>query len=58
VVPLVIGGVAELVGLKFAMMTMYLTLGYILSVGIWARPLINNATIKSWSELFKFSTSE
>ena len=57
-VPLIIGGVAELVGLKYAMMTMYITLGYILSIGIWARPLINNATIKSWGELFKFSTSE
>jgi fucose permease len=57
-VPLIIGGVAELVGLKYAMMTMYITLGYILSVGIWARPLINNATIKNWGELFKFSTSE
>lgn len=57
-VPLIIGGIAELVGLKYAMMTMYVTLGYILSIGVWARPLINNATIKSWSELFKFSTSE
>ena len=58
VVPLIIGGIAELVGLKYAMMTMYVTLGYILSIGVWARPLINNATIKSWGELFKFSTSE
>ncbi|HMG94072.1 MAG TPA: MFS transporter [Chryseolinea sp.] len=57
-VPLLIAGVAELVGLKYAMMTMYITLGYILSIGIWARPLINNATVKSWGELFKFSTSE
>src|SRR5688572_18862750 len=57
-VPLIIGGIAELVGLKFGMMTMYITLGYILSIGVWARPLINNATIKSWGELFKFSTSE
>jgi fucose permease len=57
-VPLIIAGIAELVGLKYAMMTMYITLGYILSIGIWARPLINNATIKSWGELFKFSTSE
>ena len=55
-VPLIIGGIAELIGLKYAMMTMYITLGYILSVGIWARPLINNATIKNWSELFKFSS--
>jgi fucose permease len=57
-VPLMIAGIAELVGLKYAMTTMYVTLGYILSIGLWARPLINNATIKSWGELFKFSTSE
>jgi fucose permease len=53
VVPLIIGGVAEVVGLKFAMITVFVTLGYILSVGIWAKPLVNNATIKSWNELFK-----
>ena len=53
IVPLIIGGVAELVGLKFAMTLMFFTLGYILSIGIWARPLVNNATIKSWNELFR-----
>lgn len=58
VVPLIIGGVAELIGLKFAMMTLFLTLGYVFSIGIWARPLVNNATIKNWSELFKVKVSE
>lgn len=53
VVPLIIGGIAELIGLKFAMMTMFLTLGYIFSIGIWAKPLVNNATVKTWNELFK-----
>lgn len=57
VVPLLIGGVAELVGLKLAMTVLYVTLGYVLSIGIWAKPLINNATIKNWNELFKFKTS-
>ena len=56
-VPLIIGGVAELIGLKFAMITLFITLGYILSIGIWARPLVNNATIKNWNELFKFNTN-
>ncbi|GAB4017862.1 sugar MFS transporter [Spirosoma koreense] len=46
VVPLVIGGLAELVGLRWAMLFLLLTLGYILSIGIWARPLIVNATIR------------
>jgi fucose permease len=54
VVPLIIGGVAELVGLKLAMITMFLTLGYILAIGIWAKPLINNATVTSFRELISF----
>ena len=58
VVPLIIGGVAELIGLKFAMITLFITLGYILSIGIWAKPLITNATIRSWKELFKRGPSQ
>jgi fucose permease len=57
VVPLIIGGIAELIGLKWAMTTMFITLGYILSIGLWSKPLVNNATIKNWSELFKFKLS-
>lgn len=53
VVPLIIGGIAELVGLRLAMTFMFITLGYILSIGFWARPLVNNSIIKRWSELFK-----
>jgi fucose permease len=53
IVPLIIAGVAELIGLKLAMVTLFITLGYILSIGIWAKPLVNNATIKNWKELFK-----
>jgi fucose permease len=57
VVPLIIGGVAELVGLKFAMLVLFITLGYILSIGIWAKPLVNNATVKNWRDLFKVKVS-
>lgn len=32
-------------GLRVGMIVLYITLGYILSIGIWARPLISNATI-------------
>jgi fucose permease len=46
VVPLVIGGLAELIELKLAMTIMFLTLSYIFSIGLWAKPLINNATWK------------
>ncbi len=52
VVPLIIGGLAELVGLRLAMLFLMITLGYILSIGLWAKPLVTNATIKNWKELF------
>lgn len=55
VVPLIIGGVAELVGLRFAMLTLFITLGYVLGIGLRAKPLVNNATVKNWNELFKVS---
>lgn len=56
VLPLVIGGLAEWVGLKFAMLALFITLGYVLSVGVWAKPLVNNATV-NWRDVFKFSQS-
>jgi fucose permease len=45
VLPLVIGALGDLVGLRLGMTVLYLTLGYILSIGLWARPLIKNATL-------------
>jgi fucose permease len=45
IVPLLIGGLGELIGLRFAMFFLYLTLGYIFSIGIWAKPIITNSTI-------------
>jgi FHS family L-fucose permease-like MFS transporter len=45
VMPPVIGFLGGLVGLRQGMFVLYLTLGYILSIGIWARPLIANETI-------------
>jgi fucose permease len=41
----VIGRIGDHVGLRTAMALLYLTFGYIWSVGFWAKPLINNATI-------------
>lgn len=58
VVPLIIGGIAEVTGLRVAMLTLFVTLGYVLSVGIWAKPLVNNATVKNWRDVFRFKTSE
>lgn len=51
-VPLIIGGLGEIFGLRLAMLFLLVTLGYIFSIGIWARPLVTNSTIKSWKELF------
>jgi fucose permease len=51
IVPLAIGGLSELIGLRGAMAVIFITLGYIISVSIWARPLIRNTTIKEWWKL-------
>ncbi len=44
-VPLVVGWLGDLFGLRAGMMFLFITLGYILSIGFWARPLISNLTI-------------
>ena len=46
VVPWIIGGLSELSELRFAMLFLLITFGYILSVGIWAKPIILNKTIR------------
>jgi len=46
-VPLIIGKLGDIVGLRYGMLFLFLTLGYILSIGFWARPLITNETISS-----------
>ena len=50
VVPLVIGRVGDLVGLRFGMMFLYVTFACVLSVGLWSRPIITNATFGAKSE--------
>jgi len=46
VVSLVVGWLGDLFGLRFGMMFIYITLGYILSIGFWSKPLITNVTIR------------
>jgi len=46
VIPLIIGGLGDHLGLRFGMCFLYLTMGYILSIGFWARPLIKNKVIR------------
>ena len=45
-VPWIIGGLSELFELRFAMLFLLITFGYVFSVGIWARPIILNKTIR------------
>ena len=58
VMTLIIGELGELMGLRLAMLTNFVTLGYIFSVGLWAKPLINNATVKNWRDVFRLKTSQ
>ena len=44
VVPLIIGRLGDVVGLRASMTFLYLTFGCVLSVGLWSRPIITNAT--------------
>ncbi len=50
VVPLIIGWLGDMFGLRTGMFFLYITLGYLLSIGIWAKPLITNETISSKKE--------
>jgi len=45
VVQLLIGGLGNLFGLNHGMFFLYLTFGYILCIGFWAKPLVTNKTI-------------
>ena len=45
-VPLIIGWIGDQIGLRFAMLFLYITLGYILAIPFWAKPLVDNQTIK------------
>ena len=44
-VPLMVGLLGDRIGLRFAMLTVFATLGFILSIAWWARPLIRNETV-------------
>ncbi|MEP7377008.1 MAG: MFS transporter [Chitinophagaceae bacterium] len=46
IVPLIIGWIGDHAGLRTGMLFLYLTMGYILSIGFWAKPIITNKTIK------------
>jgi FHS family L-fucose permease-like MFS transporter len=45
IIPLIVGWLGDLMGLKMGMLFLYLTFGYLLSIGFWSKPLINNEVI-------------
>jgi fucose permease len=45
VVPLLVGVLGDRLGLRLAMLTVFATLGFILGIAFWARPLIRNETV-------------
>jgi len=46
IVPLIVGSLGDILGLRYGMLFLYITFGYILSIGFWAKPLVTNKTIE------------
>jgi len=44
--PLLIGVLGDWIGLRAALTVLFATVGYVLSVSLWARPLVSNETVK------------
>jgi FHS family L-fucose permease-like MFS transporter len=49
-VPVFIGRIGDFAGLRSGLAFLYVTFGFVLCVGFWARPMINNATIRRKQE--------
>jgi len=44
-VPLLVGVLGDALGLRAALTVLFVTVGYILSIGFWAKPLVRNQTV-------------
>jgi fucose permease len=53
IVPLIIGWFGDVLGLRTGMFFLYLSMGYILLIGFWAKPIISNKTIFDKKEMTK-----
>lgn len=53
VVQILIGAISDLISLKVGMLLLFVTMTYILSISYWAKPIIHNAIVKSWKDIFK-----
>ena len=51
IVPLIIGWLGDHLNLRSGMLFIYITMGYILSIGFWAKPIITNKTIFDKKEM-------
>lgn len=51
-IPFIIGWIGDLIGLRYSMFFLFVTLGYILSISYWAKPLVKNETV-SLKELMR-----
>lgn len=45
VMPLIVGSLGDFTGLRFGMLFLLIPIGYILSIGFWAKPIISNKLI-------------
>jgi len=45
-VPVFIGRIGDFAGLRSGLAFLYVTFGFVLGIGFWARPIINNATVR------------
>ncbi len=45
-VPLIVGWIGDFAGLRIGMTFLYITFGYIFSIGFWSKPLITNVTFR------------
>jgi len=54
ILPLIVGWLGDQLGLRIGMCFLFLSLGYIFSIGFWAKPLVTNKTIS----LFKKKKTE
>jgi fucose permease len=50
IIPAIIGLISDAAGLKVGMMFVYITLGYVLLIGVWAKPIVRNKTVLSGRE--------
>ncbi len=51
VIPLIVGALGDLLGLKAGLFFLFVTLAYVLSIGFWSKPIINNEVIRLRKEI-------